>query len=177
MATSKTKRQKPKTVKPPKTIGEVDNTLYEIAQRNVELKKIDAEIEEKINALREEAARRAAPIQQQIADLEAGITAFAEFNKADLFESKRTLELTFGSIGYRRSTKITVKKTTVEKLEGLELFDAIIIKKSPNKEVLKTYDDTILKQVDARRKEEEAFWYEVREEELSARTGKQAIEA
>lgn len=167
------KRVRAKTFKPLSDTNAADQALFEIAQLRTRLKLIDAEAEEKINRIKENAAAAAAPIKEQISALEQALFFFTEENKFDLFsKNKKTVELTFGFIGMRKSSKITVKKTTVEKLKEMELFDAIIIKETPNKDVLATYDDAILKQVDAKRVVQDTPWYEVKEEDITGTDSK-----
>jgi len=172
---AKSKRVKPQNIVPLKNLNQVDDALFKIAQMRTKLKRIDAEAEEQINAIREKAAKEAEPLKAEIEKLENGIFAFSEYHKSELFDKKKTVELTFGFIGYRKSTKISVKKTTVEKLKEMGLLDAIIIKESPNKEVLSQYPDEILKQADAKRVVEEKFWYEVKEEEITQKAPQEAV--
>ena len=171
----KSKRVKPQGVQVVTTLEDVDQVLLQIAQLRLQLKRIDADAEEEINKIKELAHRQAEPIKARIAALESSITVFAEVNKDQLFDKKKSIELNFGLIGYRKSTKIRVKKTTLEKLKAMGLMDAIIIKETPNKEVLATYPDDTLKKVDARRVVEENFWYEVKEEAITEKVGKQVI--
>jgi phage host-nuclease inhibitor protein Gam len=168
-----TSRRKPDNLKPVKTMQEVDDALFQIAQYRIKLKKIDAEAEAQINIIKENAAREAEPIKAEIEKLENGIFAFAEFNKDDLFSKKKSVELNFGLLGYRKSTKISIKKTTLEKLKAAGLLDAIIVRESPNKEVLATYPDETLKAVDAKRITEDNFWYEVKETAVTQHAAKQ----
>jgi hypothetical protein len=49
---------------------------------------------------------QAMPLQSRLASIEGGLLAFAEHNKDDLFKSKRSRELDFGTLGYRRSKEI-----------------------------------------------------------------------
>ena len=169
------KRVKPQGVTVVTSLQDVDQVLLQIAQLRLQLKRIDADAAEEINKIKEQAHRQAEPIKARIAALESSITVFAEMNKPQLFDKKKSIELNFGIIGYRKSTKIRVKKTTLEKLKALGLQDAIIVKESPNKEVLATYPDDTLKKVDAKRVVDENFWYEVKEEAITENAGRQVI--
>jgi len=171
------KRVKPQGVTVVTTLEDVDNVLLQIAQLRLQLKRIDADAEEEINKIKENAHRQAEPVKAKIAALESSITVFAEMNREQLFEKYKSIELNFGLIGYRKGKdKVSVKKTTVEKLEALGLTDAIIVKKSPNKEVLINYPPDVLKKVDARIiKGEDVFWYEVKEEAITEKVGKQIM--
>jgi len=170
---AKSKRVKPQNLVKLSNLSEIDDALFEIAQLRTKLKLIDAEAEEQINKIKERAAKQAESIKNRIEQLANGIFAYAEYNKDELFEKKKTIELNFGFIGYRKSTKISVKKTTVEKLKEMGMLEHIIVKESPNKETLAQLPDEILKQVDAKRVVEDNFWYEVKEEEITQNAAKQ----
>ncbi|GAB4327429.1 MAG: hypothetical protein Kow0037_00980 [Calditrichia bacterium] len=165
----KSKRVKPKEIKPLRDLSEADDALFRIAQLRLELKRIDAEAETAINEIKEKAGREAQPILEEIKRLENGVFAFSEYNRDMLFLNKKTIELNFGFLGYRKGRdRITVKKTTVDKLKALGRMDAIIVKESANKEVLITFPDELLRQVDAKRvKGKDEFWYEVKEEAVT----------
>ena len=168
-----TKRIKPKNVIPVRSLPDVDDHLFKIAQMRTHLKRIDADAEEEINNIRERAAKVAEPLKDEIEKLEAGIFAFSEMEKNTLFTKAKSVELNFGFIGYRQSTKISIKASTVDKLREMGLQDAILIKESANKDIMATYPDEILKQADAKRIVEDNFWYEVKEEEITQKTAKQ----
>ncbi len=172
---AKTRRVKPQKIIHMRDLGDVDNALLRIAQLKLGLKRIDADAEEAINGIKEQAAKQAKPLLEEIEKLENGIFAFSEYSKDQIFQKKKTVELNFGFIGYRKSTKISVKKSTLDKLKEMGLSEAIIVKESPNKEILATFSDAILKQVDARRIIEEKFWYEVKEEEVTQKTPQQEV--
>ena len=166
-------RIKPEGIKTLETLKEADDVLFQIAQLRTKLKLIDADAEKEINKIREKAAAKAEGIKQMIEKLGASLQLFAETNRDELFAKKKSVELTFGFLGYRMSTRISVKKSTVAKLKELGMLDCIIVKETPNKEALEKQPDAILKQVDAKRIKDDKFWYEVKEEEITNTAAKQ----
>ena len=77
------------------------------------------------------------------------------------------MELSFGVFGYRASTSISVKKTTIELLKKLHLGKYIRVKEEPNKEALAALDDETLHQVDAVRKLKNDFFCEANIEKIN----------
>ncbi|MDR2049322.1 MAG: host-nuclease inhibitor Gam family protein, partial [Treponema sp.] len=135
---------------------------------------IDAEAQKRIGELKAAAAKQGEPMRKKIAELSAKVGAFAEYNKADLFKDRKSVELTFGVFGFRKSTSISVKKTTVGLLEKLGLLQYLRVEKQPDKEALKDMNDESLAQVDAVRKVKDEFFCEPNREEVNRDLLKQA---
>jgi len=160
-------RMKPKAVESIRSNQEVDDAFFRIAQLRLLLKGIDADAEERINKIKAEAVKKAEPYRAEIEKLSNGIFVYAEYEKNNLFDKKRSVELNFGVFGYRRSSSIHVKKTTLELLKQLGFSQAINVKEMVNKEVLGGYDDETLAKVDASREEKDEFWFEVKEQAIT----------
>ena len=148
-------------------LDDVDKAMRRIRDMRAMMTKMDLEAQKGIDAIKNSVAKKAKPIVDKVEALENGVLAYAEYDKDILFAKKKTVELNFGFIGFRKSSKISVKQTTVEKLESKGFKDAVIVKKSPNKEMLAQWTDDRLKLVDAKRITEDSFWYEVKEEEVT----------
>jgi len=161
-----TKRSKPSNIIPLANTNQVDDTLLKIAQLKTELKRINADAEESINKIRNGAKNTAEPILAEIEKFGTSIFAYAEYNRSNLFGKVKTIMLTFGSLGYRQSTKISVSKKTLDALKEMDMLDCISIKEAVNKDVLSTYPDELIKQAGAKKVVEDKFWYEVKEEEI-----------
>jgi phage host-nuclease inhibitor protein Gam len=150
-------------------VEEANDALKEIALRNIELARIDADAEEAIAKIKEEAEKRAAPLKHEIEEYGNGLANFAEANRVDLFKKKKSIDLVFGQFGYRQSTSIRVKSVVqaVQALKGLGHNEAILVKETVNKEALRTFSDAELAKVHCSRKVKDDFWYEVAEEEIT----------
>jgi len=147
------------------TLDDANEALREIGTLERELETIDAEAQNKIAAEKAAAAKRGESGRERILALTNQLAAWAEYNKADLFKDRKTVELTFGVFGYRKSTSIHVKKTTVELLERLGFERFVRVKKEPDKEAMTELDDESLAQVDAARKVKDDFFCEAAREE------------
>lgn len=150
------------------SLEDVDFALKEIGLAERELEQIDAEAQKKIALIKEEALKKGESLRNRIAELASLIGAFAEYNKNELFKEKKSIELTFGVFGFRKSTSIHIKKTTLELLKKLQMFQFIRVKEEPDKEKLADLDDETLASVDAVRKIKDDFFCEANKEAINA---------
>ncbi len=163
MAREKIKRE----LIPVQNLEDVDGLLLEIAKKQIEIDKINAETEEKILKLKEEAKERSEKILEEVTQMAESIFAYTELNKAKIFQDdKKTIELQWGMFGYRKSTKISISKATLQLLKELGFTEAIRIKEEVNKEEMKEWDEAKLAAVKAKRIVEDNFWYEVKKEKV-----------
>jgi phage host-nuclease inhibitor protein Gam len=81
----------------------------------------------------------------------------------ELFEKPRHQELPHGKIGYREATSIKLlvsPESVVAALESRRLSVAVIVKKTPDKEVLAQFPDSVLAEVGAKRIVKDLFYIE-----------------
>ena len=97
----------------------VNAALQEIKDAEAELTLIDAACDAQVSKLKEKAAKDGEGYRDKIAQLIAKIQAFAEYNKEELFAKAKSVEVENGTFGYRQSTKVGVKKVTLELLHKL----------------------------------------------------------
>lgn len=165
-------RKKPKhLLYPVKDLQEANTVLAQIGALKRQVEQINNQLGDDIDRLKADAEAKAAPLLSRLACLENGLLAYAEYNKDSLFSDRRSKELTFGLLGYRRSTEIAAlprhtMAMVLGKLEELGFAAAIRISKAVNKDELRTWPDERLELVGARRVEKDTFWYEVRDEDI-----------
>lgn len=157
------------------TIEDVDLALKEIGLLEKELEAIDADAHKAISVAKEAAKKKGEPIRKRILEISSRIGAFAEYNKDELFKDKKTVELTFGIFGFRKSTSISVKKTTIDLLQKLKMDAFIRVKLEPDKEKMADLDDETLSQVDAVRKVKDDFFCQPNKEEINKDLLKSAV--
>jgi len=157
------------------TLDQANLVLKEIGLLEKELEGIDAEAHKQIAEIKADAAKQGETIRKRIADDSALLGAFAEYNKAELFKDKKSVQLSFGTFGYRKSTSISVKKTTLELLKKLNLLKCILVKEEPSKEAMAELDDETLAQVDAVRKVKDDFFCEADKEEINKELLKEQV--
>lgn len=164
---AKEKRSKPQVeTQKISSLSEADSVLHKIADRRAHIRKVQADADIAVNAIKESMAENIRPMIDEIEALEKSLAVYCEYNKSELFVEKKTIELNFGLFGYRQSTSISVKKTTLELLQKHGFEDAISIKPVVNKEAMREWSDERLGLVDATRVVEDKFWIETKENDL-----------
>lgn len=149
------------------SLEDVNLALKDIGLAERELDAIDAKAAKEIAEIKEKAAKAGEKLRNQILELSSKISAYAEYNRAELFKDKKTVELAFGLFGYRKSTKISVKKTTLELLKKLGFTACVRIKEEPDKDAMSSLSDEQLSSVDASRKVSNDFFCEANLEEVN----------
>ena len=149
-----------------KNLDEANLALAEIGRLQLKLEAIDGKASYKIGKIKEDAAKGGEDARKRIEELDSALALFAEYNKTDLFKEKKTINLSYGNIGFRLSTKVSIKKTTLELLKKL-FPQGLRVKEEIDKEELKTWEDSQLAQVDAAKVEQDTFFYEVNREEVN----------
>lgn len=165
-------RRKPAPVYPVKSLTEANEALKEIANLSRGINVIETHMNEDIDSIKAQAAEETAPLKARMAALENGLMFFSEAQKEDLFREKRSVELDYGSLGYRRSTALTTAKGTtwkqvLGKLEELQFTEAIRIKREPDKDVLAKWAPERLNLIGVVTVNKDTFWYELNQEKLA----------
>jgi phage host-nuclease inhibitor protein Gam len=159
-------RLKP-SVKKIETVEDANLVLKEIGLLESELDAVDSEAHKAIAEIKTLAAAKGKAGRKRIAELSGLLGAFAEYNKEELFHDRRSVQLSFGVFGYRKSTSVSVKKTTLELLKKLGLKKYIRVKEEADKDAMAGLDDETLAQADAVRKVKDVFFCEADKEEIN----------
>lgn len=156
-----------------KTWEDVNLNLKEILECQLELEKIETELNDKIADLKLDASVRAEPFRKAIKELEKQIKEYSEANRLD-FGDKKSISLDFGEIGFRKSTKVSLPRAgeklqeVIRKLKLFGMKDCII---SPpekvDRDALKKYPEQDIIKVGATLKVDDTFWYETNKEKMS----------
>jgi len=161
-----TTRKRIATPQQVKDLDEANLALAEIGRLQMKLEAIDGKASEKIGKIKEAAAKEGESARERIQELDSALALYAEYNKRELFKEKKTIALSYGNIGFRLSTKVSIKKTTLELLRKL-MPHGIRFKEEIDKEEMKNWDDGQLAQVDAAKVETDTFFYEVNREQVN----------
>jgi len=147
---------------------EVDRCLAEIARIDRELGLLEAAQAEQIDAIKASTKASAEPLQNKKLGIELAIKDYAEANRAEFIKIK-TKELTFGSVGFRLSSRVVIKRVadTLQALKALGLTGCIRVKEECDKDAMKNLPTETLHAAGATLKTEDAFGYEVKREELA----------
>jgi phage host-nuclease inhibitor protein Gam len=157
------------------TLDEANMVLKEIGLLEKELEGIDSDAHRQIAEIKADAAKKGEAIRKRIADDSALLGSYAAYNRSELFKDRKSVNLSFGVFGYRKSTSISVKKTTLELLKKLKLERFIRVKEEADKEAMAELDDDTLRQVDAARKVRDDFFCEADKEEINKELLKEQV--
>lgn len=148
------------------SLSEADSMLHEMADLKAKIRKVQADADIAVNAIKESMMDTVRPMLEQIEAMEKSLAVYSEYNRTELFNDKKTIELQFGLFGYRQSTSVSVKKTTLELLQKHGFDEAISIKPTVNKEIMRSWSIERLALVDATLVVEDKFWIETKENGL-----------
>lgn len=161
------KRSKPQTeIQKITSLSDADSVLHRIADLKAHIRKATADADIAVNAIKQNLAGTCQSMIDEIESLEKSINVYSEYNRSELFGDKKTIELQFGLFGYRQSTSVSVKKTTLELLQKHGFDEAISNKPTVNKEIMRTWTPEKLAIVDATLVIEDKFWIETKENDL-----------
>lgn len=159
--------------KPLQSWNDVSEALASIGKvdRQIELQEIA--MQQKIDAAKAEASNAAAPLLQEKAKLETQIMIYVDGVREELGE-KKSKGLYFGTVGYRKSSKVILPRAR-EKIAEIVIrlrargMDSCILTKPDevNKDELKKYDAQTIAAVGAKVETKDAFWYEIDRDHLA----------
>jgi phage host-nuclease inhibitor protein Gam len=150
-------------------LDEANNALKEITIMKMELESIDSQADKEIGVIKDKAAKRGLHAREKIKQLETALASYGEYYRSELFKDKKTQSVSYGQFGFRESTVISVKKSTLDLI--LKQYPGgekgIRTKKSVDKEELASWSDEELHSVNACRKKNDTFWYEENRDEVN----------
>lgn len=145
---------------------EVDGCLKKIGEIDNKLQKIEADMNDEITRAKAKADDKSKLLLEQKKQLELLVKDYAETNRMDL--DGKTKTMTFGKLGFRKSTTIIVKKikNVLIALRAKGMDDCINVKETVNKDALRQYSDDVIASVGCVKKVDDVFWYEPDYEKL-----------
>jgi len=139
------------------SLRDAEEALAEIGRLQNELDAIDAKGSEQISKIKQKMAKDGDVQRARIQAFEANLALYAKYNKSELFKEKKNIEVSTGSFGFRLSTSVRTKKTTVELLKKLYPGRALRVKEEPDKDQLKDWTDEDLVSIDAAKTTKDEF--------------------
>ena len=153
------------------TLTDADNVLEELARLERRTNSLRDEMNETIDAAKARAADLMVEIEARRKLLEGALSAFALLNKAELFKGRKSVELDFGSLSFRLSTRLVTAGRGVtwdkvlERLKDRGHESGIRVKEEVDKEALAAWDDETLEAVGVRKKTSDIFGYKLKQVE------------
>lgn len=151
-----------------KSWEDVDACLKAMGDAENEISVITAEMNAAIAQAKKEAEEKAAQFKETIKQNEGKIKEFTTIRKEDLKGKSR--QLTFGTVGFRQSTKLLLPSDTAEvilKLRENGMADCINVKESINKDTVKSYPEEDILRIGGYLQRSDTFWYETDKDTLA----------
>ena len=147
------------------SLDEADLTLSKIAELSRDIVRLETKRDKKIADAKLEVKEDLLILRERIAAHEQAVEEFSENNKED-FKKHRSRKLSFGVIGFRKSTKLVC----LSKWNWRKVLVALLKRKSRaglriefivNKRILNTWSDEKLKAIGVKKKAEDKFFMEL----------------
>ncbi len=147
-----------------KSWEQADDMIRQIGEGLLTIQTAEAEANEKINAVKAALATAVKPFKETISLYTESLQAFAATRRDDFVGKRRSKDLTFGTLGWRLSKSIRIKKdATLELIKQVFKRRAkqyIHINETPDKDALAKLTDETLAAVKARRIVKDDFFVE-----------------
>ena len=150
---------------------DVNAALREIAEQSIALSEIENDMQKQVLGIKMTAEQQSKPHADRIAKLERDVKDFVEDHRSELGKTKNRV-LTFGEVGYRLSTTISLPKAKekleeiIRRLKAKTMNDCIIVEEKISKDALRKYGEDTVNAVGATWKQKDAFGYEVYTDKL-----------
>ncbi|MGI6254223.1 MAG: host-nuclease inhibitor Gam family protein [Acutalibacter sp.] len=149
-----------------KSWADVDAALREIAEAELTLGDIEAEMNRQIIGAKKVAEQQSKPHADRISKLERDIKEFVTDHRDELGKTK-TKALNYGEVGFRLSTSISIPKAKekvaeiIRRLKARQMTDCIIVEEKISKDNLRKYGEDTVNAVGATWKQKDEFGYDV----------------
>ena len=155
-----------------KDIQQAEGVLAEMSAIGRKLSLIEGAMNEEIDDAKARAQQEGASLIVRYNELEKAVKAFGPLNKSRLFSEKRSLELAFGTISFRQSTRITLQNRVTEEmvlqaLRELGLSEGIRTKEELDRTAMADWPDSKLETVGMKRRTVDTISVDVKSEALA----------
>lgn len=154
---------------------EVSEALASIGRIDREITRHEVDMQATIDAAKAEAAASAAPLLEEKARLETAIQHYVDAARDEMGD-KKSKELYFGTVGYRKSTRAILPRAKdqlaeiVIRLRARGMDSCIIVKpEAVDRDELKKYDAQTVAAVGAKLESKDVFWYDINQTRLDTR--------
>ncbi|MFV0401696.1 MAG: host-nuclease inhibitor Gam family protein [Oscillospiraceae bacterium] len=148
---------------------DVDKTMKCIGELQNAIGELELDMNRRLASVKQSADKQAKPLQEKIKMLERELKDFVQYHQDEMEGKSR--KLTFGSAGFRESTKVVIPKSVTKedffaRLEQLGMNDCIKVERSVLRDPMKRYPEDQLGATGAYLKTSNEFWYEIDREQL-----------
>ena len=151
--------------------AQCEGALAEMAALDRKLSGIESEMQESIDNAKAKASQLAGPLVARRKELADAVAVFAKLNRQELFSKAKSLDMGFGTIGFRASTRIVqvrgvTAEMTLEKMHQYNLADGIRTREEINKDAALGWPDERLELVGLKRQQSDAFFIEIKKDSV-----------
>ena len=145
---------------------DVNDALRQIAEAQIALGEIQSDMQKQILGAQKVAEEQSKPLNDNVAKLEREIKSFVADHRDEMGKPK-TVVLTFGEVGFRLSTSVSLPRAKekleeiIRRLKSRQMTDCIVVEEKVSKEALKKYGEDTVNAVGATWKQSDVFGYEV----------------
>ena len=145
---------------------DVNDALRQIAEAQIALGEIQSDMQKQILGAQKVAEEQSKPLNDNVAKLEREIKSFVTDHRDEMGKTK-SMVLTFGEVGFRLSTSVSLPKAKeklaeiIRRLKARQMTDCIVVEEKVSKEALKKYGEDTVNAVGATWKQSDVFGYEV----------------
>lgn len=153
-----------------KSWDQADEALKEIAEAEHELDMLHSAMNMQVDALKKQFDEAAKPYHEKVKKNELLVKEFASSSREQM--DGKSKKLTFGTVGFRMSTKLGLPKDVAKVIKNLRKYGmekCITTKESVNKDILKTYEEKDILKVGGKLQKEDTFFYELNKIETQAK--------
>lgn len=149
-----------------KTWEDVNDALRQIAEATIAIGDIESDMQKQTVGAQKIAEEQSKPHKDKIARLEREIKDFTVEHRDEMGKTK-TKTLTFGEVGFRLSTSISLPRAKekleeiIRKLKARQMTDCIVVEEKVSKEALKKYGEDTVNAVGATWKQRDEFGYDL----------------
>ena len=146
-----------------KSWDEVNEHLKEQGLIELAVQEIESKMNLEINGIKEKAEDQAKPLKERAKVIAREVKEYSDYHRDEIKGKEKVL--TFGKVGYRKSTKITVpRKNTASIIKALftkGLEACVRTVQEVNKDALRALSDDVIAEIGCTRKVEDVFFLEV----------------
>ena len=145
---------------------DVNDALRQIAEAQIALGEIQSDMQKQILGAQKVAEEQSKPLNDNVAKLEREIKSFVTDHRDEMGKTK-SMVLTFGEVGFRLSTSVSLPRAKekleeiIRRLKARQMPDCIVVEEKVSKETLKKYGEDTVNAVGATWKQSDVFGYEV----------------
>ncbi len=137
--------------------------------RDIALRRRRAEIEmnNAITTIKDKFYQTDKPEKQAYDEIATNVKLYVEAHREE-FTDKKSRNLTFGTVGFRRATEIVTRnvKAIIAAAKHYAMDDCIDVTEKLNKTAMAKYDDNALEKIGAHRQEKDIYFCELDIDEL-----------